>query len=82
MSRIPHRPERDRMLFEVLHALKGLSPKEVAAKTWVSPQTIRKWRMPLDRGGVRYPRHTTLAAVARTAGLEFRLVRVNRMSDE
>ena len=82
MSRIPVRPERDRMVFDVLRAIRGQSPKEVAARTWVSPSTIRKWRLPLESGGVRYPRHATLAAVARTAGLEFRLIRVNRMDDE
>lgn len=82
MSRVPQRPERDRMIFDVLRAIKDQSPREIARQTWVSPQTVRKWRLPLDKGGVRYPRHATLAAVARTAGLEFRLIRVNRMDDE
>jgi len=75
--RVLHRPDRDRMVFEVLHAIKGKSATEVARDTYVSPQTIRNWRKS-GGSGTRYPQHHTLAAVARTVGLEFKLVRTNQ----
>lgn len=69
-----HRPSRDRDIFNVLRAIQGKSATEVSRKTYVSASTIRKWRLPVAKGGVRYPQHHTLSAVAATAGLEFRLV--------
>lgn len=70
-SRRPHRPERDRMIFEVLRAIRNQTDREVAAKTYVSPSTIRNWR----NNTTRYPQHHTLSAVAATVGMEFKLVR-------
>lgn len=69
----PHRPERDNAIFEVLHAIKGQSHAEVAARTYVSPATIAAWR----NNKTRYPQHHTLAAVAATVGLSYKLVRSN-----
>lgn len=44
----PIRPERDRDIFRVLHAIKGMSAVDIAKKTYVSQQTIRNWpRHPL-----------------------------------
>lgn len=75
-KRVLHRPERDRTVFEVLHAIKGKTAAEVARETYVSASTIRNWRRP-NETGTRYPQHCTLAAVARTQGLVFKLVRTN-----
>lgn len=71
---IPHRPERDRMVFEVLHAIQGRKASEVASKTYVAASTIAKWRKRVEDGGTRYPQCHTLAAVAAVAGLKFALV--------
>lgn len=76
-SRRPHKPERDRAIHEVLVAIKGIPATQIAAKTWVSHSTISRWR----NGQTRYPSHTTLEAVARTVGLEFKLVRSNMPFD-
>lgn len=75
----PSRPDRDRMVFEVLRAIKGKSAAEVARKTYVSPQTIRNWR---KVNGTRYPQAHTMAAVARVVGLELRLVRSNSLRNQ
>lgn len=72
-----HRPERDRMVFAVLRAIKGKSPTEAVKGTYVSPSTVAKWRLRIEDGGTRYPQHHTMAAVARAAGLEFQLVPVD-----
>jgi|UppTromiDAQCA005_1034438.scaffolds.fasta_scaffold01648_1 DNA-binding phage protein len=69
----PIRPERDRDIFRVLHAIKGMSAVDIAKKTYVSQQTIRNWRKTPAAGGTRYPQHHTLAAVANVAGLRFTL---------
>jgi transposase len=53
----PIRPERDRDIFRVLHAIKGMSAVDIAKKTYVSQQTIRNWRKTLSAGGTRYPQH-------------------------
>lgn len=71
----PERPAYDRTVFEVLHCLAGQTAGEISRKTWVAPSTIRKWRLGYERGGTRHPQHSTLAAVAAVAGLEFRLVK-------
>lgn len=70
----PHRPDRDRTIFAVLHAIQGRKASEVASKTYVSASTIAKWRRRVEDGGTRYPQHHTLEAVARVAGLKFALV--------
>ncbi len=68
------RPEYDRAVFEVLHAIRGRSAREVAAQTYVSAATISKWRRGPKYGGTRYPQHHTLCAVAKVAGLRWVLV--------
>lgn len=73
---ITARPDYDRAVFQVLHAIRHLSDKEVAAQSFVSAQTIRKWRLGPKYGGVRYPLHCTLSAVARVAGMDWQLVPV------
>jgi transcriptional regulator with XRE-family HTH domain len=69
-----HRPERDRTIHQVLQAIRDMKPSEVASKCFVSASTVANWRRPVSAGGTRYPQHATLAAVAKTVGLEFRLV--------
>lgn len=73
-KRFAHRPERDRAIFEVLRAVRGVKAAHVARKCFVSASTIAKWRKPVSAGGTRYPQHATLSAVARTAGLVYKLV--------
>lgn len=51
----PVRPEYDRAVFEVLHALAGVPATQIAKKTWVSAGTISKWRRGPKFGGTRYP---------------------------
>lgn len=70
----PVRPEYDRAVFEVLHALAGVPSTQIAKKTWVSAGTISKWRRGPKFGGTRYPQHATMAAVAKVAGLKWVLV--------
>lgn len=68
------RPEYTRATFEVLHAIRDMTPGEVASKCYVSASTIYKWRRGWQNGGTKYPQHHTLLAVARVAGLTFKLV--------
>lgn len=67
-------PEYTRATFEVLHAIRDMTPAEVASKCYVSASTIYKWRKGWKNGGTKYPQHHTLMAVARVAGLKFKLV--------
>lgn len=76
--RTAHRPERDRAIFEVLRAIRDRKSSEVAGKTYVAASTIANWRS----GRTRYPQHHTLAAVAKVAGLEYRLVPIQRRRSE
>ncbi|MTV47250.1 hypothetical protein GM528_13050, partial [Streptococcus pneumoniae] len=48
-----HRPERDRMMFNVLRAIRGKSNSEVAQASGISAQTIAKWRAPVANGGTK-----------------------------
>lgn len=80
--KVIHRPERDRAVFELLRAIKGLSAREVAEKAsygkgcgTVTKATIYNWRK--AKNGTRYPRHLTMVAVARAVGLEYKLLRTN-----
>lgn len=76
-KKVTLRPTRDQEIFAVLRAIRGMSPKDVSQKTYVSASTIRNWRRPVNQGGTRYPQHHTLAAVAKIAGLEFKLVPIS-----
>jgi len=67
-----HRPERDLAIHEVLRAIAGLPAAQISRRTYVHASTINKWRS----ARTRYPQHHTLNAVAKTAGLEFRLIRI------
>lgn len=75
----PIRPERDRDIFRVLQAIKGMSAVDIAKKTYVSQQTIRNWRKTPSAGGTRYPQHHTLAAVAKVVGLRFTLTPIGEI---
>jgi transcriptional regulator with XRE-family HTH domain len=75
-----HRPERDRNIFKILRAIKGMKSGDVANKTYVAQSTIQNWRT----GKTRYPQSHTLSAVAEVAGLKFDLVQIDakeRVSD-
>lgn len=73
-----HRPERDRAIFEVLRAIKDMKTGQIARRTYVAASTINNWR----NNKTKYPQHHTLAAVARVAGLEYRLVPIKSRSAE
>lgn len=64
---LPARPERDRLIFEVLRVIKG-EKNSVAARGAVSPSTIASWRRPLSAGGTRYPQALSLDRVLRAHG--------------
>lgn len=68
------RPDHDRAIFAVLHAIKDMKASEVAKKSFVSASTVYKWRKGWQNGGTRFPQHMTLAAVARIAGFKWELV--------
>ena len=64
------RPERDRDIFKVLRAIRGKSASEVSRQTYVCAQTIRNMRS----GQTKFPRHSTLAGIAHTVGMQFVLL--------
>ena len=72
-----HKPERDRIIFQILRAVRHLSAQEIAQKSGVSIGTIYNWR----NGTTLYPRINTLAAVARIAGLKFALVPIKKHAE-
>lgn len=67
------RGEKDRLVFEVLHSVRGMDCKEAAGNA-CAPGTIRNWRLPLSRGGTRYPRAITLNAVLHAHGKKLGVV--------
>lgn len=67
------RPEYDRAVFAVLHALRGHKNTEIARHTYLSPSTIAKIRKGPSHGGTRWPRHNTLTELARIAGMSYQL---------
>lgn len=79
--KIVHRPERDRAVFAVLRSIRGVKPAEVAARSGVSEATIRNWRRPVADGGTRYPQFWTLNQVAKSFGMEFKLVERSDSAD-
>lgn len=70
----PKRPERDRDVFTLLHALRGKETKDLAKRSFLAATTIRKIRVGPSHGGTRYPRHTTMVELARLAGKRWELV--------
>lgn len=71
-----HKPERDRIIFQVLRAVRHLSAQEIAQKSGVSIGTIYNWR----NGATLYPRADTLAHVARIVGMKLELVPINKQA--
>lgn len=70
------RPERDRMAFEVLHAIRGISPQEISRKATkagfaVSAQSVRNLRADPKHGGTRFPQCYTLQAMLSAIGKGF-----------
>lgn len=59
------RPELDRLMFEVLHAVEGQAAEAVSRRCGLSPATIRKMR----HKETKYPQAATLVAIARAGGL-------------
>lgn len=66
--------EIDVAVFQVLHALRGLSAAKAAANAGVCTSTIYKLRRGPKYGGTRYPRFRTLRELAKSVGLSFQLV--------
>ena len=71
------RPERDRVVFQVLRSIRGISNADVARASGISAQTVAKWRAPIASGGTRFPQFWTLNRVAKAHGLEFKLLPVD-----
>lgn len=76
------RPEYDRLVFDVIHDLAGISAGELAKRSFLSASTISKIRRGPAHGGTRHPWATTLEELARLAGGEVRYVaRINRPAE-
>jgi transcriptional regulator with XRE-family HTH domain len=76
------RPEYDRLVFDVLHSLKGISAASLAKQSFLSASTISKIRRGPAHGGTRHPWGSTLDELARLSGGEMRFVaRVNAPSE-
>ncbi len=67
------RGEKDRLVFEVLRSVRGLSNTEAAGDA-VAPGTIAAWRRPLRDGGTKYPRAISLNAVLHAHGKKLGVV--------
>lgn len=76
------RPEYDRAVFEVLHAIRDRSSVDVAREAGISDQTVRKLRWGPKYGGTRRPTHMTLDRLARVAGLAYKLVDADEADGE
>jgi transcriptional regulator with XRE-family HTH domain len=76
----PHYPERDREVFRVLRAIRGMSAPDLSRKTFLSSTTVYNLRK--ASGGTRYPRHLTLVALAEAAGLTYELVPIEDAKDK
>lgn len=63
-------PDHDRDVFVVLRMVKesGMSDREVAIKSGISPHTIANWRKGYKNGGTRYPSNVRLENVATACG--------------
>lgn len=59
-----------REVFNVLHAVRDWTAKEIAETAGVSQSTVNNWRS----GRTKWPRIDKLAAVAAVAGVRFALV--------
>jgi transcriptional regulator with XRE-family HTH domain len=69
----PHYPERDREVFRVLRAIRGMSAPDLSRKTFLSATTVYNLRK-AGPTATRYPRHLTLVALAEAAGMTYELV--------
>jgi transcriptional regulator with XRE-family HTH domain len=75
----PHYPERDREIFRVLRAIRGMSAPDLSRKTFLSAGTVYNLRK--AQGGTRFPRHLTLVALAEAAGLTYELVPIEEVKE-
>ncbi len=80
-------PTRDRLVFSVLHELRGLKPSEISnftkqnsdlTRSTVSPATIRRWRKAPKDGGTRYPTAIKLDAALSIVGKKLGIVNDNK----
>lgn len=79
---VNHDARKDRLIFEVQRALKGLTYKEMCEGTEtdnkqkkpVAINTVRKWWIPVDKGGTRYPRAHTMDRILMAHGLKLGIV--------
>lgn len=62
------KPGHDRLIFEILHDLRGQTCAELAAKSFLCSQTFFRLRQGPAHGGTRYPQGVTLQELARLAG--------------
>jgi transcriptional regulator with XRE-family HTH domain len=76
----PHYPERDREVFRVLRAIRGMSAPELSRKTFLSSTTVYNLRK-AGPTATRYPRHLTLVALAEAAGLAYTLIPIDEAKD-
>jgi len=79
---------RSRAIFNLLRAVKGMEAKEIAKAAVYNDGTGRKkicqgtiYNL-RRKDGTRFPRFQTMEAIARAAGLEYKLLRTNQPEDE
>lgn len=73
------RPERDRLAFEVLRAIRGVGAEDIARQAQkagfsVSGQSVRNLRADPKTGGTRFPQSYTLQAMLAAVGKGFGVV--------
>lgn len=71
------RLRRDRITFQVLRTIRGLSAKEAVSTSSVSPSTIRAMRKPVRDGGTRHPQAFTLTRILEAHGFTLGVVPLN-----
>ncbi len=71
--RVKHRPQRDRLVHQVVQIIAGEKAHAVARKAHISPSTVAKWRINPKDCGTRYPQAYTMNQVLKAYGHELRV---------
>lgn len=66
----PQRPEADRVVFELMRAMRGHKTSDIWKRTFLCQSTISKIRT----RRTRYPTHLTCSAIAAAIGMKWELV--------
>lgn len=69
----PQRPEHDRVVFDLLRAMRGNRTCDLARQSFLSPGTISKLRT----RRTRYPQHMTVVEIYRSLGMSYAALSVD-----